>query len=59
MPSQTIAVEEKTRFDTDLSPKNPHNRKAAAERGLRYDPKRRAYVDTDGSLVADRFGQPY
>lgn len=46
-------------FDPDLSPHNPTNKEAAADHGLRFDPKRHAYVDKEGALRRDRFGQPY
>ena len=46
-------------FDPDFSPSNPVNTRAAERRGLRYNPKKRAYVDSDGCLIRDRFGQPY
>ena len=48
-----------TNFDPDLSPSNPTNRQAAAQRGLRYDSRRRTYVDEDGCLIRDQFGQPF
>ncbi len=51
--------EAKTEFDTDLSPQNPHNVQAAKDHGLTYDSGKRAYVDAEGSLVRDQFGQPY
>ncbi len=46
-------------FDADYNPKNPINRKAAEARGLRFDEGKKAYVDSGGALVRDRFGQPY
>ncbi|HVM59148.1 MAG TPA: hypothetical protein VMT80_02365 [Candidatus Paceibacterota bacterium] len=46
-------------FDPDLPPENIHNREAAKARGLRFDPRKKAYVDDEGCLVRDRFGQPY
>jgi hypothetical protein len=45
-------------FDPDLSPAHFTNRKAAHARNLIWDGKRRAYVDSDGCLIRDRFGQP-
>ena len=45
-------------FDPDFSPYESHNKEAARQRSLRYDPKRRAYVEQDGFLILDRFGQP-
>lgn len=46
------------RFDPDVSPKNEVNRAAAAARGLRYDETTQSYVDEDGFLILDAFGQP-
>ncbi len=46
-------------FDPDCSPTNPHNREVARARGLRFDSKREAYVDREGALICDRFGQLY
>ncbi len=45
-------------FDPDLPPTSEHNRAAAAKQKLRYDSTKNAYVDADGSLVRDKFGQP-
>lgn len=47
-----------TDFDPDFSPKHETNKKAAEERRLKYDEKRRVYVDEDGCLIRDKFGQP-
>jgi hypothetical protein len=49
----------KTDFDPDLSPQHQTNKQAAEDHGLRFNPRKRAYVDEDGSLIRDRFGQPY
>jgi len=46
------------KFDADYGPENPINRRAAAERGLKYDSNSNCYVDEDGLLILDRFGQP-
>lgn len=46
-------------FDPDLSRENSHNVQAAKDRGWRFDPRRNAYVDGDGCLMADKFGQPF
>lgn len=46
------------RFDPDLPPDNVHNKEAARAHKLKYDPKKKAYVDEDGCLVRDRYGQP-
>ncbi len=46
------------RIDPSTSPYTPHNQDAARELGVRYSPKRKGYVDSDGCQVLDRFGQP-
>lgn len=46
------------RIDPSTSPYTPHNRDAAKELGMRYDTKRKVYRDSDGCVVADKFGQP-
>jgi hypothetical protein len=46
-------------FDSSLSPLHSNNRKAAEERGLKYNPNKLSFVDNEGSLVLDRFGQAY
>ena len=46
-------------FDPDFSPENPVNRKAAQDHRLKFDVRKKAYVDEDGALVRDRFGQQY
>lgn len=54
-----MATEHKKReFDSDLSLDNPANKQAAEDHGLRFDRRRRAYVDEDGCPIRDRFGQP-
>jgi hypothetical protein len=46
------------RFDPDFADiNNQNNREAAEERGLVYDSVQRAYVDCDGCLIRDEFGQ--
>lgn len=52
-------IEEKVDFDPDLSPNHPKNIEAAKIRGLGYDPIKKAYVDKDGCLIRDKFGQPF
>ncbi len=47
----------RTEFDPSLSPMHPNNQEAAQERGLIYDERRGFYVDEDGCLILDRFGQ--
>lgn len=46
-------------FDPDFGPKHPVNVEAARTKGLKYDSKKRAYVDEDGCLIRDEFGQPF
>jgi len=46
------------KFDADYLPSNPVNKTAAEERGLRYDARQDCYVDEEGYLILDRFGQP-
>lgn len=48
---------QKLRFDPDMSPHHQSNKAAAEEAGLRWSSKRKAYVDEDGCLIRDRFGQ--
>ena len=50
--------EELPEFDADFPPDNPQNMAAAKARGLVYDSSRKAYVDEDGCLIRDEFGQP-
>ena len=45
-------------FDSDLSPESHTNQKAAKDRGLRFDAAKEHYVDEDGCLIRDKFGQP-
>lgn len=44
-------------FDPELSPGHQKNREAAQRRNLRFVPGR-GYVDPDGFLALDEFGQP-
>jgi hypothetical protein len=44
-------------FDADLSHRHETNQQAAKERGWTYDVRRRVYIDGEGCIVADRFGQ--
>lgn len=46
-------------FDPDSSPDNPINREAAEQRGLTFSYHNNNYVDEDGCLVRDRYGQEY
>lgn len=48
-----------TEFDADLSPEHPTNQEAAVAHDLMFDEGRRSYVDNEGCLVRDEFGQPY
>jgi hypothetical protein len=45
-------------FDADFSPEHPQNQAAAKARRLRYDAAKEMYVDADGALILDKFGQP-
>ena len=46
-------------FDSDLSPSDIRNKLAADARGLKYNPPQGAYLDADGCLIRDRFGQEF
>lgn len=46
-------------FDKTLSPRHEVNQAAARAHGLRYDVRKKSYVDADGSRVRDKFGQTY
>ena len=48
----------KTKFDPDFSHRHESNKEAAKERNWSFDERRRVYIDSDGYIVADRFGQP-
>jgi|WetSurMetagenome_2_1015567.scaffolds.fasta_scaffold78194_2 hypothetical protein len=54
-----MALDNEIDFDPDYSPQNPVNREAARLRGLIYDPRKEAYVDEDGCLIRDKYGQPF
>jgi len=45
-------------FDADWSPDHLVNVEAARQRGLVYDSGIGYYVDEDGCLIRDHFGQP-
>ncbi|MBD3252387.1 hypothetical protein GF386_01500 [Candidatus Pacearchaeota archaeon] len=47
-----------TDFDPDLPVEDSVNREAARQRNLSYDSERGFYVDEDGCLAGDEFGQP-
>lgn len=49
--------EQQPKFDPDFTPEHEQNKEAARVRRLKYDPRKRAYVDQDGCLRRDRFGQ--
>lgn len=49
---------EKPRIDPDVPHYEEHNQDAARQLGWRYDKRNRRYRDSDGELIADRFGQP-
>lgn len=46
-----------TDFDPDLSPDHPTNIEAAEQRSLKYDKRRKVYVDSDGCPRRDKYGQ--
>ncbi len=50
---------EKPGFDSDFSQDNEVNIMAARANNLIYDSKKSAYVDEDGCLIIDEFGQKY
>lgn len=56
--SVTLDPRKLPKFDADLSTDHPTNREAARIRGLHWSERRKAYVDSDGCLRRDRFGQP-
>jgi hypothetical protein len=58
-PSLEETVEkEETPFDPAQPAGRGQNAQAAAERKVAYDRRKRYYVDDDGALQLDRFGQP-
>ena len=46
------------RIDPDVPWSEEHNLEAARRLRVSYDAKSRAYRDSDGYVVLDRFGQP-
>lgn len=46
-------------FDADWPPEHPVNIEAAEQRGLVYDLEGGCYVDEDGCMIRDGFGQPF
>jgi glucan-binding YG repeat protein len=44
-------------FDPDFSFRHPANQEAARQRGWVYDPQIGYYIDEDGCLMADEYGQ--
>jgi hypothetical protein len=53
-----VKTEQEKEFDPDFSPDHEINKEAAKAHGLRYDRRRRAYVDEDGCSTRDKFGRP-
>lgn len=47
-----------SQFDADLSPTSASNLRAARARGLTFDETKNHYIDDEGTLARDRFGQP-
>ena len=56
--NKTETQKEPQKFDADLSPSAEVNKKAARTRGWTWSEKRGHYIDSDGCLMADRYGQP-
>jgi len=52
-------LENLTDFDPDFGPEHPINIGAAKQRGWAYNSKNGCYVDEDGCLMADEYGQPF
>jgi len=46
-------------FDSETHPRSEQNIEAARQRGLTYDFDKQAYVDSEGCLILDKFGQPF
>lgn len=63
MKIQTPATEGayylKPDYDSDSSPDDEHNQEVARRLNLRFDASKNAYVDDDGCLIRDHFGQPF
>jgi hypothetical protein len=55
---QRTKEEKQPPFEPGLPPSSIHNKDAAAARNLSYDRRKRCYVDADGALMRDRYGQP-
>lgn len=53
------SLDKLTDFDPDFGSEHPNNIEAARARGWTYNPVQEAYVDEDGCLMADKFGQPF
>jgi hypothetical protein len=53
-----VKTEPEKEFDPDFSPDHEINKEAAKAHRLRYDRRRRIYVDEDGCPTRDKFGQP-
>ena len=51
-------LEQLTEFDPDLTHNSYVNKEAAEQRLLVYDSKEKAYRDSDGYLIRDKYGQP-
>ncbi len=55
----TTPIEKKVDFDSDYYAGNPVNITAAKQRALTYNFSVKAYIDEDGCLIKDEFGQSY
>jgi hypothetical protein len=54
---QPVLSKAKKEFDADFLPYNPVNKEAATAAGLVWDESKQHFVDQDGALIRDRFGQ--
>lgn len=48
----------KPQIDPSVPHDEEHNAEAARRLCWRYDAERKLYVDSDGEMIADEFGQP-
>ena len=55
---KSVDIKYECEFDAYFSHQNLVNKEVAKERNLRFDNRKGFYVDEDGCLIRDRFGQP-
>ncbi|MEK7187955.1 MAG: hypothetical protein AAB691_03880 [Patescibacteria group bacterium] len=53
-----MSIREQNGFDPDFPPESEINREATRKRELTWSPEDDCYVDDEGCLIFDRFGQP-